>query len=810
MTAHSWEQLRALFDELVDLSPTQRQAQIARRRLEPPLAEELWSLLRANDEPGLLDDPVGLVAASRAPRDDEALPAGTRIGHFSIDQRIGRGGMGDVYAAHRIDGPFEQAVALKLLRPEASARADLFDRERRVLAGLEHPGIARLIDGGITTDQRPYMAMEFVDGRPIDVWCREHAADLSTRLGLFREICDAVGYAHARLVIHRDLKPSNILVDERGRIRLLDFGVAGLIDDAAMTDVAIEAIVTPDYAAPEQLASEGTTVATDIYALGVILYQLLADQTPWGANERSIPSLIRRVMHDDPDPPSKAAGRGGGAIRPARIAGDLDAIVLKAIRKVPAERYRSAAELGDDVARHQRLQPVQARAGSTRYVIGRFAQRYRWAVGASVAAVLALLIGAGGIAWQARQTAIERDVARAEARRSEAINRLLTVMVRDTRESGGGLEVTVKQMLDATAKRLVASVDTSAKSATLITTVSDLYVNLEDAASADTLLREALEKGVGRDDPVATAEIKFRLASSSVAMNRPGDVTPLLDAAEAVFRTDPDRFRYEQVEIASARAQLARRQGDQGKAIALLTNILPQAEVAYAENHRDLLTIYNNLLVYMVEANRLDDMPAVFERVDEVLKRTQQQDTMQGLSLRQLKGVRLFKLGQAAQAEPIFARIAAQRRAVFGKSAGLAVDLLQLGRAQLAQGKFAEAQRVLGEARPIATENLGPAAVPTLTIGLGLAEAMAETGDIAGAERTLGEVEPRVLAIAKPGIVHGLLARTRAVVRLRQGKIAAARVEADRSQAIFTALGPAGAFYLKALPVLRARIDRAG
>lgn len=801
-TDHNWTAVQSLFDALVDLSPQDRESRLRSKDIDPATAENVRSLLAASDTDGVLDhaDVASLIAEQ--PSTYSSLSAGTAVGPFTIDRLIGRGGMGEVYAAYRSDAGFDQRVALKLLRPEAAARVDLFERERRMLAGLEHPGIARLIDGGVAPDGRPYMAMEYVDGLPIHSWCAANKADLDTRLRLVREICDAVGYAHARLVIHRDLKPSNILVDERGRVRLLDFGVARLLDETMTTGAATQALVTPDYAAPEQLGNEASTVATDIFALGAVMYQLLAGRGPWAGGGSSLPSLVRRVMNDDPALPSAV---GGGPVAVSRLSGDLDAIVMKAMRRAPEERYRSAAELGDDIARHRRLEPVLAREGSTRYMLGRFVRRYRWAVGASVAALVAVLIGAGGIAWQARQTAIERDIALAEARRSESIVRMLTVMFRDSATKSGET-ATVKQMLDQTATRLVASLDTSAKSATLIATLFDLYVNLEDSAGADSLIRQARAKGIGKGDPVAIAQLSMRQASSAAAMGKTDEMAPLLDTAEAVFRNDPDRFRSELVEINSDRAQLFRRTGKLEEAIALLTKTLPQADIVYAENHRDLLTVYNNLLVYMAEANQLDAMPAVIVKAEAVIERTGQEKSMQGLTIEQLKGVRFYKLEQFKRAEAIFTDVVAQRRAVFGRSAGLAVDLLQLGRAQLALGKFDDAARTFGEARPMATEKLSPAAPPTLIMALGQAEALAESGKTAEADSVLAAVDPLIAAMPKPGIPTGLLARARAITRLKQGRVDEARIELNRAQEVFTGLGPVGTSYLKALPAVRARI----
>lgn len=303
-------------------------------------------MLAAAAAGGILDDDTAPAEAGYS-----SLLPGQVVGSFTIDRLIGRGGMGEVYAAHRTAADFDQRVALKLLRPEAAGHGDLFDRERRLLARLEHPGIARLIDGGVVDDGRPSMAIEHVDGVPVDAWCRDHDADLATRLALVIAMCDAVGFAHANLVIHRDLKPSNILVDGGGRVRLLDFGLARLVDDAGLTLTPM----SPDHAAPEQLENAAPTIATDVHAPGVVMFELLAGRYPWGGGgSGGLPAIVRRVLTSDPPSPSVVtAGALAGAIPTRRLAGDLDAIVMKAMRRAPADRYRSAADMADDIRRRR-------------------------------------------------------------------------------------------------------------------------------------------------------------------------------------------------------------------------------------------------------------------------------------------------------------------------------------------------------------------------------------------------------------------------------------------------------------------------
>ena len=807
ITETDWSAIQSLFEGLVDLAPAEQTRRLAKSAQPAHIVQQAAALLTASRGAGILDMAAPQLDPHAATPGYASLAHGQLVGGFTVDRLIGRGGMGEVYLARRSAADFEQRVALKLLRAEVADRGDVFLRERRLLARLEHPGIARLIDAGIAADGRPYMAMEYVEGAPIDQWCRATEATLATRLALFCSTCEAVSYAHANLIVHRDIKPSNIIIDQSGKVRLLDFGIAKLLGDNAALPATTQAMLTPDYAAPEQLDGDQATVTTDVYALGVVLYELLSGQGPWRREGASVPAIIRRVLYEDPKLPSAAVVAGMSAVPAAQLNGDLDAIVMKAMRRNPADRYRSAAELAADIERHVQLKPVLARDGSARYMAGRFVRRYCWAVAASAAAVAALLIGAGGIALQARQTAIERDLAVGEARRSASINQMLTVMMRDTVASGGEA-VTVKQMLEQTADRLVASLDTSPKSAELVATLFDLYVNLEDPAGADALITKALKNGIGRGDALATAQLKVRAASSAAALGRTDEIAPLLDAAEPVFRADPARFRYELVDLNQVRAQLLRRSGQVEDAIKLLVQTVPDAEIVYAQKDRDLLTLYNNTLVYMSEANQLDAMPAIFDRADRLLHRAGLEASMQGLTITQLRAVRLLKLDQAAAAEQTITQVVAKRRATFGSSAGLAVDLLQLGRAKLALRKFDEAQTVLREAFAMAGKYIAPNAPPSLIAGSNLIEAQAEAGNLTASRQTLVQIEPLIAAIPKPTLVQPIYFRAKAVLLLKEGKTGLARAAADTAEHLFRALGPAGESFLKSFPALRRRLDQ--
>jgi eukaryotic-like serine/threonine-protein kinase len=803
-----WAAVQLLFEELVDLDFKEQTRRLTKSKQARHIVEQASALLTAARSEGILDMGAPSFDQPSSGAAYSSLAAGERVGGFTIERLIGRGGMGEVYLAHRTSDDFEQRVALKLLRAEAADRGDAFLRERRLLARLEHPGIARLIDAGIAPDGRPYMAMEYIEGLAIDQYCADNECTLEQRLSLFRDVCAAVSYAHANLVIHRDIKPSNIMIDKGGMVRLLDFGIAKLLDDTALVPATTQAMLTPDYAAPEQLDGDEPTVTADVYALGLVLYELVTGQGPWRREGASVPAIIRRVLYEDAAMPSTVAAGQGAPIPANQIAGDLDAIIMKAMRRHPSERYASVADLSNDVRRHQELKPVRARDGSTRYMIGRFVRRYRWAVAASSAAFAALLIGAGGIAWQARETAKERDNAIEEANRSSAVNQMLTVMMRDSAEFGGADNITVKEMLAKSSDRLIGSLDTSGKSADLVITLYDLFVNLEDPAGADALLQKAMQRGIGKGDASATARLQLRAATAAASSGRTEEMAPLLDAAEPVFRADPEKFRYELAETNMVRAQLLRRSKKLDEAIALLQKTLPEAERAYVGKTRDMLAVYNSLLVYMMEANRFDDMPAVFTRADAFMQKTNQQDTMVGLAITQLKALRLVKLDQPAPAEKILEQVVARRRAIFGNSAGLAVDLLQLGRAKIALGKFTEAAPLLSESFTLSEKYLTMKAIPTVVAGAALAEAQAETGAVAAAKVTLAKLDQSLAAGPKNGLPNAIVLRAKAIMLLNEGKIAQAKQEADNAEAIFKAQGPAAETFLKTFPALRDRIAK--
>jgi len=363
--------------------------------------------------------------------------AGEIVGPYRLIREIGAGGMGSVWLAERTDGMVKRPIALKL--PHfASRRVGLEERmarEREILATFTHPNIARLYDAGVTTEGRPYLALEYVDGTPIDVYCEKHSLDVPARLRLFLQVANALAHAHAKLVIHRDLKPANILVTADGEVRLLDFGVAKLLGDSLftnatrLTEVAGRAI-TPEYASPEQILGEPLTIATDVYSLGVVLYELLAGQRPYRLKRPSVGALEEAILQSSPPKPSDIAP---ASLRRA-LRGDLDTIVLKALSKAPEDRYATVNAFADDVVRHLEKRPILARPESFWYRTGRFVARRKLAVSLASVALAGIVGGAVIAFWQAQEANAQRDAAVAQQQRAEAFSEFMSLLLQDAGE----------------------------------------------------------------------------------------------------------------------------------------------------------------------------------------------------------------------------------------------------------------------------------------------------------------------------------------------------------------------------------------
>jgi serine/threonine-protein kinase len=557
------------FERLMNLAEEERgPALAALAAQQPELHRQVQDLLQAGreaqDEDFLGNPAVEGVVLPGARRPQ----GGMRFGHYELERRIGAGGMGEVWLAHRSDGLYEGKVAIKLLYAGANQpwMRERFAREGQILGRLQHPNIARLLDAGTADDGSLYLVLEYAEGLRIDQWCDGQRLDLRQRIRLFLAVCEAVAQAHTQLVVHRDLKPSNILVTREGEVKLLDFGIAKLMEaedgsDSELTRLAGRPL-TPEYAAPEQLLNQPVTTATDVYALGVLLHLLLAGGRPY-ATDRSTPvQLEQAILSGAPRTLNRtfatvptATGLSAGELAARRgstpeklrrlLRGDLDNIVAKALRKNPAERYGSVTALAEDLRRHLDHQPVLARGESLRYRAAKFLRRNRLGVGAAAAVLLALAGGVAGVAWQAHVAVLQAREAQVQARRAERVKDfLIGVFKAADPENSQRANMSAREVLDQGVKQMQEGLGAEPElQAELYDTLAQTYENLGAGDRALELANTALEmrrKLLPPGDP--------RLAGSLLTLARVLDdrsdfpkAREAIAQADAMVRSGPDR-----------------------------------------------------------------------------------------------------------------------------------------------------------------------------------------------------------------------------------------------------------------------------
>lgn len=746
-TPEQWRRIGTVLDEVVGLPQAERPAALDRLCGDDgTLRADVEELLTAGDAgPSPLDDPVERWSVLLL--DDTPPPApgeliGETVGPFRPTEEIGRGGMGVVYLAERADGQFEQQVALKVVQigfGDEALRAQ-FLAERRILARLEHPGIARLIDGGVLDDGRPWFAMEYVDGVPLTRWCEAHALPVRDRLALFLEVCDAVSHAHRSLVLHLDLKPANILVTSSGQVKLLDFGIARIIRQDAEGEEGAQGprAVTPEYAAPELLRGDPVAVTTDTWALGVILYELLTGRPPFASTARPLPGVER----PEPIPPSEAVAEGGGrsrnAARRARtVAGDLDAIVLKAIEADSDRRYLSVQELVADVGAYLHDLPVAARQARPAYVLRKLVRRHRVGVAAAAAVALALLGGMTTTTWQARK-------ARREARRAEQVKDYLVGVFADadpqrTQETA----VTADELLARGAQRVRVELSGQPEiQAEMLLTVALVYRNLGLYAEAAPLVDEAVDIRTAlhgtEAEPVAEA-----LNERGWLLYLEGEWTEAEDALREVVAmrrrlraTEPAALAHSIDNLAEVR----RVQGEFTEAEALEREALALRRAALGD-HVDVATSLNNLGVIVRQTAAEGEAEALFREALDMRRRLEGADHPDALVTQGNLALWLREHGRREEAKAMLEDLLARQRARYGEDHPTPVSTLNnlaslhrdLGELDLAAEQF---RQVLAH-----WERRGLAQHPNaLTTRNNLGTVLRESGDLPGAEAQFREV----------------------------------------------------------------------
>ncbi len=735
-----------------------------------------------------LDSPPAALASAVAAERRDAEPTaewtGRRLGAYRIIREIGRGGMARVFLAERALGDFEQRVAVKLLRPGLDTPIDRsrFRAEQQILAWLDHPSIARLLDGGVTPEGQPYLILEFVDGQSIDAYCEERGLGVRQRLQLFLTVLDAVQYAHRNLIVHRDLKPSNILIDRDGRVKLLDFGLAKLLQPTSPPDPLLshthQRWLTPEYAAPEQILGRRVSTLTDVYQLGAVLYRLLAGMPPF-SRDASVHEVEASVLGREPDLPSVAADRSSPG-QGRQVRGDLDAIVLKALGKDPDERYATAESLGDDVRRHLTGLPVLARRQTAGYRARRFARRHRRETIAAVGIALSLVAGASIAGVEARRTAIQRDRAEAASRDAAGVTNFVLGLF-DASDPGEarGDTLTASELVRRGVTRAARMDGNPAQVASMLEITSRLYIGLGRYDESHTVLERALalRRGRGRPDNLEVAATLRQLALSLRSLGRYAEADSVarkaFDIQRRILGSRDPALAYTLHQLGSLsvyRGDLITAEDLHRRALALRISALGAEDSLTGVSHLYLGSILRS-------RGRADDAEREFRRALSIFERVGAPEQELAQATMQIAYLLAAQASRRAEAEPLFRRGLEIRRRVYGRDHPMTASALGDLADYLSQsGNLAEAvpmarsqlrilERAYGDEHPSTA-----AAFSTLALVLARAGEAAEAEDLfrralAVERRVHGDVAGREINLAELLIDRGSYAEAEPLLR---------------------------------------------
>jgi serine/threonine protein kinase/tetratricopeptide (TPR) repeat protein len=751
LTPDRWRVLSPYLDEALALTQDRRAlwlSEISAR--DRALAADLESLLAEHDD---LESSAFLqgVTPPLAPSAPVPSMEGQIIGAYRLLSLIGQGGMGSVWLAERCDGRFEGRVAVKLLNiaPVSRTLEERFRREGNFLARVTHSHIARLIDAGVTAAGQPYLVLEHVDGRPIDRYCDEQALSIEARLTLFLDVLEAVAHAHANLIVHRDIKPANVLVSVGGEVKLLDFGIAKLLDDEARWDGAGARSSggltqegaqphTPLFAAPEQLTQEQVTTATDVYALGVLLYVVLTGQHPLGEMVQSPLTLMRAIVEEEPQRMSDAAiGKGAAALR-----GDLDTIVGKALKKNPSERYVSVSAFADDIRRSLRHEPISARPDTPWYRVTRFVRRHSRGVAAVTVFVLML---AGVTAFYTRRLATERDRAQREAIKATRVSEALSGLLRGAdpianRATGDGF--TVAGLLDAATERVQSELtDQPEAQAEIFTIIGRMYRRIGMFDKAHDLLQRALASGRAAFGPNHASVAQTLNDIGGLAAEK-GDAQTAAASLEEALRIRRHIYGPESTHVADTLAELGRIYQDQGlnaRAEPLHREALAIRQKALGGESGETAVSMSDLASVLRLKGDLDNAEALLRHSLEIHRQTRgDAHAMTATTMHDI-GLVLSTRGDAS-AEALFREAMDTHRRALGDGHPLvAVSLNSLSHVLRERGRHAEAAAALKEALSIARPALGTDHQLVAIYTLNLAAVQLAIGEAADAEPLIRE-----------------------------------------------------------------------
>ena len=792
-----WRALIPYLDLVLDLPEEQRAAWIQDlRQRDAAMAAELQALLEKREAL----DRQGFLEAAPVVHAPEPSLAGQTIGDYTLRSLLGQGGMGSVWLADRSDGRYQGQAAAKLLNPSLVGRGGeaRFKREGSILARLRHPHIAHLIDAGVSATGQPYLILERVDGLRIDRYCDEHRLPVEERIRLFLDVLAAVSHAHANLIVHRDIKPSNVLVTHDGQVKLLDFGVAKLLEAegarelTALTREGVSAL-TPEYAAPEQLTGGDVTTATDVYSLGVLLYVLLAGRHPAGGDRRTPAELVRAIVDTEPARASVAATAENGPTGPADVAerrgttprklhgalrGDLDNIVAKALKKRPAERYLSAEAMADDLRRHLDQRPVQARADSLGYRGRKFAARNRLALTATTVTVAALVTGAGVAVWQARSARLQRDRALVQLHRAEATNDLASFLLSEATPSAGR-PISNAELLargEALVDRRFAQ-DPELRVHMLLTLAERYHENEQYDR-----WQSAVDRAFSASRATADAGLRARAGcAKAAALDDQGRVAESDAMLAAALRGVTGRPEAESDEASCrvAEANMANRRGDAAWAARAAERAVALEETRRGPAGSGLEALFVLANAYLV-GERTTAADGAFRRLTTEMERQGRGDTREAALVLNNWSTMLINEGQQLQAVPLAEkaiRIARERDSEHGANPVL---LRTYATVLCVVGRCPEAVPVAEEA---VAKSPSTASLRRRYGALGTAAIVeARAGNLARAQELLGEAG-RLLEAGRaemPG-QQAVLERRQAQLALLRGDAAAAVALAERA-----------------------------
>ena len=707
---NNWEQISSIADRALDLEPDEQLAfvQDVCGDDDALKANVIHFLDSIEPSDGLWDKMVesGSVLVNEITSSDvdiDNTPLFSPLkqaGPYRVIELIARGGMGNVYLAERSDGQFDRTVAIKILRHELSSKShvDRFSAERNILSGLEHPNIARLYDGGITDDNRPYLVMEYVDGVPITTYCKKNSCTLNEKLELFKQVCKAVEYAHRNLIVHRDLKPDNILVKQDGTVKILDFGIAKILDEELTPDKLVQTkenlhMLSIQYAAPEQVTLEKITTATDVYALGLLLYEMITGRPPFDLKGKNLKEAEQTIRFEIPEKPSARISDSGLS---RKVKGDLDAIMLKALRKEPEYRHQTADQFLDDIDRFLTGRPVLAQKESMLYRTKKFILR-RPVIPTSIIFILFAIWGyIFTLQQHADQLEVERNIALSEALRAEQISDFLINMFQEADPFSSSKDITVREMLDRGTDQVLEDglIEDPVVRAKFMETLGNVYRRLGALDKAEQLLMEAIQ-------------IRRSLYGSM------------------------------HLEIASSLSRIGSLLTDQGNyvdAVETLREALTIQQELLGDDHHDTVDTMNNLANALQASNRMNESELLYRKIISINRNHEDRQEYLATNLTSL-GNLLSEQQNYTEAEELLHEALEIRQRILGREhPRTAVTLNNLAQMLRRSGSAESAEPLLRESIEIRKITLGDDH-PSVAIGINnLALALRDMGRFDEAE----------------------------------------------------------------------------